>query len=137
MIVSLVPYDHIDAVWDEVRPLLAPAVDVTNGRYTTYDVYVALCQHKMHLWIAMDDTHVIHGIEVTQITDYPSKRALTSVFTGGRQLRAWRDPMMDILTRWARDNGCEAIEGHGRLGWVKMLEPYGVKVGLIQFEKEI
>ncbi len=137
MIVSLVPFDHINEVWDEVRPLLEPAVQVTNGRYTTYDVYVALNQHTMHLWIAADDARTIQGVEVTQIIDYPSKRVLSSLFTGGLRVREWRDPLMQILIRWARDNGCEAIEGCGRAGWVKMLQPFGVKTGLVQFEMEV
>lgn len=137
MIVTLVPFEHIDRVWDGVKPWLEPAVQVTNGRFTTWDVYTLLQQQRLHLWIALDDDNVIHGIEVTQIIDYPSKRVLASLFTGGQRLRDWREPMMDILIRWARDNQCEAIEGHGRSGWIKMLEPYGVRAGLVHFEKEI
>lgn len=117
--------------------MLETAVAVTNGRYSTYDVYVLLQQQRMHLWIAFDGDRVIHGIEVTQIIDYPSKRVLASLFTAGKRLREWREPMMDVLSRWARDNDCDAIEGQGREGWIKMLEPYGVKRGLVNFEKEL
>lgn len=137
MIVTLVPFEHIDAVWERILPFLVPAVAVTRGRYTAYDVYLLLQQQRMHLWIAIDDANAIHGIEVTQIVDYPSKRALVSVFTGGNRLREWREPMMEILQRWGRENDCEVIEGFGRDGWIKMLEPYGVTRGLVQFEKEL
>lgn len=136
MKVSLVPIEHINAVWDRIKPILDPAVAVTNGRYTTYDVYVAAQQSRMQLWIAFEDQS-IYGIQVTCITDYPSKRALTSLFTGGTKLRQWRNDMMGILDMWAKDNECEVIEGYGKEGWLKMLEPYGVTRGLIMFEKEV
>jgi hypothetical protein len=45
--------------------------------------------------------------------------------------------MMGVLIRWAEDNECTGIEGYGRKGWIKMLEPYGVKENLIMFEKEL
>lgn len=134
---SLVPIDHINDVWDSVKGLLQPAVQVTNGRYMLYDVYVAIQRGQMQLWIAFNDSREILGCQVTAITDYPSRRVLTSLFTGGTILREWRDQMMSLLLRWAEDNECTGIEGYGRKGWIKMLEPYGVKRGLIMFEKDI
>ena len=134
---SLVPIDHINDVWDSVKGLLQPAVQVTNGRYMLYDVYVAIQRGQMQLWIAFNDSREILGCQVTTITDYPSRRVLTSLFTGGTVLREWRDQMMSLLLRWAEDNECTGIEGYGRKGWIKMLEPYGVKQGLIMFEKDI
>jgi hypothetical protein len=135
--VSLVPESHIDGVWDSVKEFLIPAVKVTNGRYMLYDVYVALKRADMQLWIAFDDDREINGCEVTTITDYPSRRVLTSLFTGGRNIRLWKDSMMGVLVRWAEDNECTAIEGYGRKGWLKMLDSYGVKQALIMFEKDI
>lgn len=137
MNVSLVPVDHVNDVWDSVKSFLSPAVKVTNGRYMLYDVYVAIQTSKMQLWIAFDDERKILGCEVTSITDYPSRRILTSLFTGGREIRKWRDQMMDVLIRWAEDNECTGIEGYGKKGWIKMLEPYGVTSSLTMFEKDL
>ena len=137
MNVSLVPADHVDAVWDSVKGFLIPAVKVTNGRYMLYDVYAATKAGSMQLWIAFDDEREILGCEVTTVTDYPSRRVLTSLFTGGRNIRQWKDDMMGVMVRWAEDNQCTAIEGYGRKGWLKMLDAYGVKQTLILFEKDI
>ena len=137
MNVSLVPADHVDAVWDSVKVFLIPAVKVTNGRYMLYDVYAALKTGDMQLWIAFDDEREIFGCEVTRVTDYPSRRVLTSLFTGGRNIRLWKDDLMGVMVRWAEDNQCTAIEGYGRKGWLKMLDAYGVKQTLILFEKDI
>jgi effector-binding domain-containing protein len=135
--VSLVPGDHIDAVWDSVKDFLTPAIKVTNGRYMLYDVYAAIKAERMQLWIAFNDEREVLGCEVTSITDYPSRRVLTSVFTGGRKINLWKNEMMGILVQWAEDNQCTAIEGYGRKGWIRMLDAYGVKQSLILFEKDI
>ena len=137
MNVSLVPADCIEDIWAAVKDLLQPAVQVTNGRYMLYDVYAALKAGEMNLWIAFDDDREILGCEVTRITDYPSRRVLTSLFTGGRNIRLWKDDLMGVMVRWAEDNQCTAIEGYGRKGWLKMLDAYGVKQTLILFEKDI
>lgn len=137
MNVSLVPADCIEDIWGAVKDMLQPAVQVTNGRYMLYDVYAALKAGEMNLWIAFGDDREILGCEVTRITDYPSRRVLTSLFTAGRNIRLWKDPMMGIMVRWAEDNQCTAIEGYGRKGWLKMLDAYGVKQTLILFEKDI
>jgi hypothetical protein len=92
---------------------------------------------RYQLWIAFDDDRQIMGCEVTTVTNYPSKRVLTSLFTGGNDIRSWRNQMIDVITKFAKDQDCEAIEGHGREGWIKLLEPYGVKRGLTMFEKDI
>ncbi len=137
MNVSLVPANCVDDIWDKVKQYLLPAVKVTGGRYMLYDVYSGLKSGSMHLWIAFDDEKEILGCEVTTITDYPSRRVLTSLFTGGRKIQLWKHEMMGVLVRWAEDNQCTAIEGYGRKGWVRMLDSYGVKQSLILFEKDI
>jgi len=91
----------------------------------------------MQLWIAVREDQTIVGAQITQITDYPSKRMLTSMFTGGSAVRGWRDLMMARLEDWARANQCVGIEGEGRAGWVKLLERYGVKQRLISYEKDL
>jgi len=136
LIVTYVPIEYVDAVWNAVAPLLEGAVRVTSGRYTVYDVYVAVQQSRMQLWIAVQEDQTIVGAQITQITEYPSKRMLASLFTGGSAIRGWRDLMMQQLEDWARANQCAGIEGQGRAGWVKLLERYGVKSRLIAFEKD-
>jgi hypothetical protein len=137
MNVSIVPVEYINDVWDTVKVILKPAVEVTNGRFMLYDIYSFTQMGRYQMWIAFDDDKQIHGCEVTTVTNYPSKRVLTSLFTGGDDIRSWRNQMIDVITRFAKDQDCEAIEGHGREGWIKLLEPYGVKRGLTMFEKDI
>lgn len=136
MQVTLLPIPGLALLRHAIEPMLEPACAVTHGRYTTADVF-RLCEAgKMLMWIAFEQG-VIHGCQVTQVIEYPSKRVLCSLFTAGRRLREWREPMMDLLQRYARDAQCAAIEGQGREGWVKMLEPWGARPMAILFEKEL
>jgi hypothetical protein len=137
MNISFVPPNHINDVWDAVEGFIAPAVKVTNGRYMLEDIHAATRKGDMQLWIAFTDEKDIIGCEVTAISEYPSRRFLTLLFTGGKELRSWRNEMTQVLLRWAEDSQCSGIEGCGREGWIKMLEPYGIKRGLIMFEKDL
>jgi hypothetical protein len=42
--------------------------------------------------------------------------------------------MLDVLRSWAKDNGCDGIEGAGRAGWRKVFERDGYKPIVQQFE---
>lgn len=137
MKISLVPPDHINAVWDVVRPMLEPAVAVTNGRFSTYSVYAALQQGRSHLWIAFDEEGVIHGAVTTDIVDYPEKRCLCMAFVGGTRFREWGQALDAMLTRWAKDNACEAIEGQGRPAWDRLVRRYGCRPFATIFEKDV
>ncbi len=130
------PAPYLVAVWNEVAPYLQRAVAVTNGRFELEDVRRGIETGRYDLWVAYAEGEIL-GAEVTTIVEYPRKRALCSLFTGGKRLREWREPMMDLLIRFARDAGCQAIEGQGRASWVKLLEPYGVREMAVLFERDV
>lgn len=136
MKVSLVPFDHVDSIWNEVKALLAPACAVTSGRFTPYDVYVMLQTQRAHLWIAFDDSGVV-GCIVTTLSDYPSKRYLCLLFTAGKKISRWTPQMNDLLTRWAEDNGCDGIEGQGRPEWARMYRRFGCEPLAVCFERNV
>lgn len=137
MKVSLVPVEHINDVWDVVRPMLEPAVSVTNGRFSTYSVYNDLQRGDSHLWIAFDDEGNIHGAVTTDIIDYPEKRCLSMTFVGGSKFSEWSHPLNEILENWARDNQCEAIEGQGRPAWNRLVRRFGCKPLATIFERNV
>ena len=101
------------------------------------DVRVAAKFGDMQLWIAFDAENKIIGCGVTAISEYPSRRLLTVLFIAGSNFRSWRNEMIEILSRWGRDNQCSGLEAYGRNGWSKMLESYNIKRGLTMMEKDI
>lgn len=137
MNISFVPPNHVDDIWDIVQSLLAPAVVLTNGRYMLEDIHIAAKSGDMQLWIAFTEDRSIIGCGVTSISEYPSRRLLTVLFVGGSNVRSWREDMINMLERWAKDNQCSGIEAYGREGWAKVLESYNIKRGLTMFEKDL
>ena len=69
----------------------------------------------------------IKGAVVTMISQYPRKKYLDMLFTGGIELENWKEPMLDLLQKWAFDNKCDGIESTGRPGWAKIFKANGHK----------
>ena len=131
--ISLVPSDRVMDAWDRVERFMVMAADATNGRYTALDILDALFNFNHDLWIVFDDNG-IKGALVTAIKQYPSKRYLELAFIGGEDGLAWKDQMLDIMRRWARDNSCDGIESCARLGWAKIFKDDGYRPMWQMFE---
>ena len=125
--VSMVPPDYVDQVWPNIEPYMEGAAKYTHGRYTADDVKDSILQYDHILWIAYDDT-CIKGAVVTNVVHYPSKKCLSMVFTGGILLKTWKDPMLVILQKWAKEHECDVIESTGRPGWAKIFTNDGHKI---------
>ena len=55
-------------------------------------------------------------------------------FTGGVQLKKWKNEMLQILQRFAKDHGCKVIESFGRPGWEKVFKNDGYKSRFVFYE---
>ena len=131
--ISLVPVEYVDQVWDTVEPYLKKALKYVSGKYEPEDVYSLVVDYNYPLWIAFDDEG-IKGTVITRFVQYPRKKYLFLEFCGGRDGFSWKAPMLDVLRSWAKDNGCDGIEGAGRAGWQKVFEKDGYKPTLRHFE---
>jgi hypothetical protein len=83
------------------------------------------------------DEETFKGAVVTNIMNYPQKKILCMQFCGGEELKLWKQPMLDLLKRFARDLGCEGIESTGRPGWAKIFENDGYKATWVTYELPI
>ena len=126
MRVSMVPVDHVDQIWDDVKSYLEGAAKYTHGRYTVDDIYDCIKDYGNQLWIAFDDEKIKAAV-VTHFMHYPKKKYLVMAFCGGEQLEQWLDPIIKVLQCWAFDNQCDGLEATARLGWVKPLKNNGYK----------
>jgi hypothetical protein len=135
MIVSLVPFERVHECWANVAPFMERAAEYTFGRYHADDIY-DLCSQRQdyQLWVAFDNEGKFYGAVVTSFTEYPGKRVLSMHFCGGDELHLWKEPMLDLLKRWARDTQCDAIESTGRKGWEKIFKNDGYKVQWVTYE---
>jgi hypothetical protein len=49
----------------------------------------------------------------------------------------WVDDAIDIIERYAKECGCNKVEGHGRMGWSKFVKNHDWKFLAISHEKDI
>jgi hypothetical protein len=134
--VSLVPTEYVDTCWSKVEKFIEKAAKYTYGRYTTSNIYDIVKEGDYQLWVAFEG-ETFKGAVVTNIMNYPQKKILCMQFCGGEELKLWKQPMLDILKRFARDLGCEGIESTGRPGWAKIFENDGYKATWVTYELPI
>ena len=127
MKVSLFPYEEVEKLWPRVEPYMEGAAEYTYGRFTADDILDQILHYDHTLWAAYDE-QCIRGATVTSIIHYPRTKSLAMVFEGGIDIKEWADPMVAVLRKWAKDNGCDDIECTGRPGWAKIFKNNGHKI---------
>jgi len=138
MIFVPVPTADIAVFWWAVQHLLAKGVRHNCGRYGIEDLHGFLLSGKQLLWIGFDpDTMEIQVAFTTSIMEFPQRRTLFMETAGGKNLLRWSAAALDVLTRWARDNGCSSIWMLGRTGWKRAIERLGAKQTHALFEIEV
>jgi len=123
----MIPREEVEKVWPQIEPYMKSAAEYTHGRFTADDIKDQVLQYDHTLWVAFDD-EAIKGAVVTGVLYYPKRTSLSMVFTGGININTWKDPMLALLRKWAKDKGCDVIESTGRPGWAKIFKDDGHKV---------
>jgi hypothetical protein len=133
MQVTMVPREHVDSVWEQVKDYLDGAAQYTHGRYEVEDIYDAIMDYDHALWIAFDE-HQIKGAVVTNFAHYPKKKYLVMSFCGGVELEKWKPAMLKLLQHFAHDTQCAGVEATARMGWTKIFKDDGHKALWQTFE---
>lgn len=131
--VSAVPKELVPTIWPQVEQYMEDAVAYSSGKYSTSDVLDLVLEYDYPLWIAFYGSD-IKGAVITRFIDYPRKRYLSVEMCGGTDRVAWQKPMLEMLRNWAKDNKCDAIEAHGRVGWERVFKDEGYLPTLRSFE---
>lgn len=72
------------------------------------------------IWVFQRDDGVVMGAGLTQFLEYPTHKTLHLVLCGGIDWDTWADQYY-VVEKFAKDNGCSAVEQWGRKGWTKVL----------------
>lgn len=104
-----IPFDEIDLVWEGVEPLVDRAMEYSDGKMLSDDVYNSLKLKEMQLWL------VPGGVWVTRIVQYPQSTRLEWIAAAG-EYQNWTEEF-PYLFAWAKEQGCDAVEIAGRPGW--------------------
>ena len=116
----------VEEAWPYVKDFIEIAVKQTDGRYTLEDAYKMVSDQGYLLWAALGEDG-IKGAIITCFLTYPRKKSLHIMFLGGTQGHDWKAQFLKTMRKFARDQGCSAIEASGREGWSRMLKADGFK----------
>lgn len=114
MILTPVSKDLLPQIKSVIWPLLERGVAVDEGRATAEGVWKQIESGDSQLWVVMDDT--IRAIVLTAIIEYPNLKACDIELCAGFGRKDWLH-LLPELEQWAREQGCEVIEGRMRPGW--------------------
>ena len=116
-----VPSSMIHEVWDAARPHLQRALDQTYGEYTIADVYASLFNGERQLHLIGDVTDPT-AAAVTEVVDYPRRRAVRIHLLGGNNVNEWKDDFERHLLVGARNVRANQLEFIGRPGWARLFQ---------------
>jgi hypothetical protein len=92
-----------------------------------------------NLWLIIDDKgddKVIAAI-TTRIIKYPNRKAMAMDWVGGKRMTEWLPLALQRLEEFARDCGCEHLEGYGRKAWKKILQKFKWQPEYIAYRMEL
>ena len=134
-IITLVPASYIHTVWEDVEPHLEKAVIKSGGRWTINSVHEALLKDEQQLWVTFNKNNDILGVATTQFVSYPNSLMCAIQYIGGNDFKEWAYMLGMKLEAWAKDSGCDGIEGTARFGFWKWLSRLKWKKAYTVFEK--
>lgn len=127
-----VPADRIDDYWPHVSGLIENIAGRSGRRFSAQDYYESFKDRGRQLWVAVTDGDVVMAL-ITEIRTYPGKRVAALVACAGERRGDWLH-YLTTVEKWAKAQGCEAIEAEARPGWERVL---GWRRTHVILEKEI
>lgn len=119
-----VPSGMAYAAWPEVAPLIAPAVEMSEGRHTLATTLSRVSTGHMTCLVALSNARPIMGC-IIQVGVYPAQKWLQIPFCGGTRMKEWLPSLVATLDVFAYNEQCVGVELFGRGGWKRVLAPYG------------
>lgn len=120
-----IPRKDVAFIWGLVKPYVEECLAHTMGEMEADDVRDRLLGGSMQLFIAYYGC--VKGIIVTEVVNYPQKRALRGYLIAGSEFEAWAPTMQEKLERYCKYMACDYIETVCRPGLAEKLKPLGWK----------
>lgn len=112
--------------WPVINGWIASALNHGGVFLTPENVWAALLNNQMTLWVAMNEDNMVRGCAVTQIVHYPKIKCGNWIVVGGIGLDDWAGFRTEIEAAY-RSAGCEAMESMSRRGMAKKMLAWGYK----------
>lgn len=133
MTIAAIPPKKVNELWPRVvadieRALKRTKVDLFNAE----DIRLSCIRGNAMMLVAFEEIpdqetpegfipkhERIDGVAIAKIDDYPRARVCAVPIVAGRNLKAWKDEMLDTLKQFARESGASRMMGGGRIGWMR------------------
>lgn len=128
-----IPHTEIPRAWRYVQTGVVELCEQSDGTFEARDVFKALLDKDMQLWILHQGEEYV-GFIITQIIDYPQARACSIFMVHGKDRKKWLHFEAE-LDEWAKAQGCKIMESYARKGWLKVMgEEWKVSSTLVRKE---
>ena len=136
MMITAVPIEGVDIVWEDAKRVLHKSVNTSAGKFEVEDLKQELKQGQLVLWLVMDGSEVLAAL-TSRVIEYPGRRAMALDWVGGKHMRKWLPLVLNTLQKYATDCECKHIEGYGRKAWGRILQRYGWQPEYIAYRMEL
>lgn len=131
-----IPATYIEHFWHFGVPYIKRALDHTYGEITHEDLKGMCLERDAQLWLAYKEGKII-GAGVTQIVIYPQMKVCRIITLAGTEFDGWKHVADQMITMWAREQGCDALEALTRKGFVPKLQEMDFKYKYAVLHKRI
>lgn len=112
--------NDIAKAWGGVCDLLEPACERSDGDWKIDDVYHELMNDGLQLFVWQPKNKVIAAC-VTKIYSNRNHKICAMPLIGGIAMNDWLQ-VEDQLVKFAKEQGCDQLEGYCRDGWLRVLK---------------
>lgn len=131
-----IPANLVEHFWQLAEPYVKRALDHASGEFLPIDLKNFCKDRVVQLWMISENEKVI-GAATTEIVNYPRRRHCRVITISGSRFKEWAGEFDIIICGWAKQQGCQAIEGYVRKGFVSVLNNYAFKHKYSAVLKEI
>ncbi len=121
---------------DKIAPALLKMAEGSCGRYQASDIAAALISNRMQLWLVLDGA-AIGCVLVTEIIQYPRKRAMRCIGLVGHRPRKWMHLLQNLEDTARKVFGCDLMEAFLPQGFERLLRTGGWSQFHVLWEKAL
>jgi hypothetical protein len=125
----------VPSVWPLVYDLLKSAT--VRAGYMPEDIYDELTEGYCQMVLAVEGNGAVQAVCITEIYEELNRKVCNIRVLAGYGRGNWMTWLSDMET-WARNKGCDEIQvAEGRMGWMKILKPWGYKPAAVKMVKAL
>ena len=133
-----IPTTNIKEVFPMCKDSIDKALKYSGNHYNLKDVMDLIYDNKAQLWILWneDKKDKYQGCIVSKVITRPNTKSLNLFIVTGKNRKLWQDKI-EIIEKWAKQQGCTHLETYARPGWSRILKKYNYKITHYLLERKL